>query len=46
MPSLFLVCRQRNYRFLVEVEALPHGGGFFFAAGNTEVAAPTLHPER
>jgi hypothetical protein len=33
-----------NYKFLVYVEALPHGGGSFFVAGNTETAAPTAAP--
>jgi len=41
---LFLVQTAGNYRFLVEVEALPHGGGFFFAAGNTEVRRTTAAP--
>jgi hypothetical protein len=33
-----------NYRFFVNVEALPHGGNSFFVAGNTEVADPTAAP--
>jgi hypothetical protein len=33
-----------NFQFLVYVEALPHGGGSFFVAGNTEVASPTAAP--
>jgi len=33
-----------NYQFLVYVEALPHGGGAFFANGNTEIAIPTAAP--
>jgi hypothetical protein len=30
-----------NFQFLVYVEALPHGGGLFFVAGNTENPIPT-----
>jgi len=33
-----------NFRYFVNVEALPHGGGSFFVAGNTENASPTAAP--
>ena len=33
-----------NFKFLVYVEALPHGGGSFFVTGNTENASPTAAP--